>query len=1220
MFRSFLLSSFVVIVVPHVSVMAQDLLKEAVAKDAVFAALRKSGVRLDQCKLHEVLTEDCIRDFPRFTQLGDIVCEWNRCMAVQRPMASLDTYCVGWDPAMFWGEGDNFHHHRNGVHLDLEAGVLQDRAFLLSFTRFLPQEKLADEGYLKKLHKDPKENFTISAAVVYNVPGQAKVPLQQGFKILCCKKSQDSCNMATFQDKEYGMSVFCEMPPASRCGNFLPVLPDNDVVVFGVSRDEDGKRQLEKDKSAFKTKDLAVRKLLAVKDADGSAHSRRTLLPPWMGSTALPRISNYPRSAPKFWTQNDVEAYGADGTLRPALNRVFTNDFEVKAGKLIMFTDPPYEPGSETATSTSKSGVAPKLAGGSKRLRQADDKRLSDSSSDTSGDEGQQSDGNASPKSDDGAGGLTLPSDSGSESDSAAKAKPKQASPEEVERSMNYTDTEMSGDEGSGSERKRRPSAAMGKPPASPSRNSPKPEAPEGAPGTSTASAGSGRLPTKAEVEEPEVKEFAPLDVVRQRTPKVFTVGNSGIQPIAGEGVKFVSFGVDGGESPDTIAERKLLENQLRLQDICNRNIKRSMILVNNQEKAERIIINSAAAVLDRTAGVAETFVAQVTELSTNFLQKAQQLETRIRMGPTTRAKDALVSLQQSVTDLIEGSGALTEAYEADAENFYVDIHQSAEKVKKEVDETAREGVEAYFSDVLDNEVNAMSTDPELRALGSSIGIVSHQHMRSINGLRVEMSGEPLKTRVRPLLAQARASKFHLSLSERLGADSVRAATAFLQQKGQQAHPAFPGASHTARAPTESEEEREASKLEATVASVFSEFETEDKKKGATVRIVDDGEKGERRDRDGRRDRTDAKDRGDGKRRHEHRKDAHGSKHSLAQKETVKKDLTSLLKTPVKTKAAPSTPKRGTKLVWDSEEDGLDLADSAIANASRKLQSGTKRKRENSTPGSHKKRRQDGDSSSDSESDDASDDEPEDKKPALVTIAERRAIKWDSALLRTKEYLIEEKISIDNVPASNGNDYSSYITKRLAQDRVLLDIHGVGYIDKKIASWEKDPKTNKKVLRHARAAKTAFGLITFSGNIAPTRMVRAFCMIGDNGKRMPLSSTDTDLIKKNMIGLYRLLDPASISRVTAKKFKENRPGVPVKHTSDGFCPFCAYVVQNHCSLNNHIRRHLRLALFCNLGDCFYVTTDATKMWDHGKAKHDDIVHMGQAAAHFRGPR
>ena len=94
------------------------------------------------------------------------------------------------------------------------------------------------------------------------------------------------------------------------------------------------------------------------------------------------------------------------------------------------------------------------------------------------------------------------------------------------------------------------------------------------------------------------------------------------------------------------------------------------------------------------------------------------------------------------------------------------------------------------------------------------------------------------------------------------------------------------------------------------------------------TRTVDDGEKGKHRDRDGRHDRgTDAKDKGDSKRRHEHRKDAHGSKHSLAQKETVKKDLTSLMRTPVKTKAGPSTPKRGTKPVWDSEEDGLELAD-----------------------------------------------------------------------------------------------------------------------------------------------------------------------------------------------------------------------------------------------------------------------------------------------------
>ena len=53
------------------------------------------------------------------------------------------------------------------------------------------------------------------------------------------------------------------------------------------------------------------------------------------------------------------------------------------------------------------------------------------------------------------------------------------------------------------------------------------------------------------------------------------------------------------------------------------------------------------------------------------------------------------------------------------------------------------------------------------------------------------------------------------------------------------------------------------------------------------------------------------------------------------QKESVKKDLALLMKTPVK--ATPSTPKTSAKPVWDSEEEGLDLANSAITNASQRL-------------------------------------------------------------------------------------------------------------------------------------------------------------------------------------------------------------------------------------------------------------------------------------------
>ena len=191
-----------------------------------------------------------------------------------------------------------------------------------------------------------------------------------------------------------------------------------------------------------------------------------------------------------------------------------------------------------------------------------------------------------------------------------------------------------------------------------------------------------------------------------------------------------------------------------------------------------------------------------------------------------------------------------------------------------------------------------------------------------------------------------------------LGRILFRAATAFLQQKGQQAHPAFPGVSHTTKAPTESEEEREASKLEATVAGVFGDLEAEDKKKGATVQTAGDGEKAERRDRDGRRGRgTDAKDKRDDKRKHEHKK----RRSQLQARSCPKGDReegpgVAPEDTREGRRQTPSTLRKSTKLIWDSDEEGIDLADSAIANASQRLKTGAKRKLENSTPGSNKKR------------------------------------------------------------------------------------------------------------------------------------------------------------------------------------------------------------------------------------------------------------------------
>ena len=114
--------------------------------------------------------------------------------------------------------------------------------------------------------------------------------------------------------------------------------------------------------------------------------------------------------------------------------------------------------------------------------------------------------------------------------------------------------------------------------------------------------------------------------------------------------------------------------------------------------------------------------------------------------------------------------------------------------------------------------------------------------------------------------------------------------------------------------------------------------------------------------------------------------------------------------------------------------------------------------------------------------------------------------------------------------------------------------------------------------------------------ICPTCLARAFSMYNDDGVRV--SVTSPEYCKVNMIGLYRLLFHTSISRYTKKKSEG-----PQK-SSDVFCLMCSY----------HIRGHFRLALYCNIKECFFVSFSAKEMWEHGKNAHGNIVKKGNPAA------
>ena len=87
------------------------------------------------------------------------------------------------------------------------------------------------------------------------------------------------------------------------------------------------------------------------------------------------------------------------------------------------------------------------------------------------------------------------------------------------------------------------------------------------------------------------------------------------------------------------------------------------------------------------------------------------------------------------------------------------------------------------------------------------------------------------------------------------------------------------------------------------------------------------------------------------------------------------------------------------------------------------------------------------------------------------------------------------------------------------------------------------------------------------------------------------------------LGLHRLVGHMCTTRITRNKKKMFHDGWGDGHIEHGFCPLCSYASGTHRAISNHIRAHLRLAMFC--GWCYYVSLSTEDMLKHGK-EHEII--------------
>ena len=74
----------------------------------------------------------------------------------------------------------------------------------------------------------------------------------------------------------------------------------------------------------------------------------------------------------------------------------------------------------------------------------------------------------------------------------------------------------------------------------------------------------------------------------------------------------------------------------------------------------------------------------------------------------------------------------------------------------------------------MDESVSPFSSPPELKVLGTEIAQMSYQHKVNVGLIRNQMSGDALYSHVHPVLAQVRASKAHLVMTQFLAKESIR--------------------------------------------------------------------------------------------------------------------------------------------------------------------------------------------------------------------------------------------------------------------------------------------------------------------------------------------------------------------------------------------------------------------------------------------------------------
>ena len=204
----------------------------------------------------------------------------------------------------------------------------------------------------------------------------------------------------------------------------------------------------------------------------------------------------------------------------------------------------------------------------------------------------------------------------------------------------------------------------------------------------------------------------------------------------------------------------------------------------------------------------------------------------------------------------------------------------------------------------------------------------------------------------------------------------------------------------------------------------------------------------------------------------------------------------------------------------------------------------------------------------------------------------QRAWKWKEELKELQDYRESHNIFLHNLPEWGGGSHTGYLESR------TLDT-GAGFFIKTFKAWWVELQKQSQGIRHSvisvhcklQMLERMHGVkLSTQYNMHTEYLVEIFKYPG-TGNRIPTDTAD-GYGSTPMIGLYGLIEPYSIARITTTQSRVVGKDRKKKLTSKCYCSLCDYVVQNHPSINNHFHTHLRLTLLCTINRCSTLNTAA----------------------------